>query len=141
MDGVSYFFWLAGQALEIALFFPPTAILTLVAGVSAFVLVWAVLRERWHLALVGTVIPLVLPVAILLCGVLLAYNTDLDESASQWPEWLVTTLLLAHLPLSAALIALLRGARWFALAMSVAIFGYSWGAAIMSTMSVSGRWL
>jgi hypothetical protein len=141
MDGVGHFFWLAAQALDVALLFPPTAVLTLVGGISAFVLVWAVPREHWRRALAGAIIPLALPVTILLCGVLLAYDTDLDEVAPRWPEWLVAGLLLTHLPLGAALVALLQGARWFSLAVSVVVFGYSCGAAIMSTMSVSGRWL
>lgn len=140
MDGVSHFFWLAGQALEVTFYFLPTAAVTLGGVLGAGVALLRLPAVHWWRALVGAVLPVV-PVAILLCGVLLAHNTDLDESAPQWPEWLVGALLLAQLPLAAALVTLLRGVRWFALAMSLAVFGYSCGAAFMSTMSVSGRWL
>jgi hypothetical protein len=141
MDGVGHFLWLAAQALQVALSFPPTAALTLGGGAGALAAVCEVPPDRRRRALAGAVIPLVVPAAILLCGVLLAYDTDLDEAAPRWPEWLVGGLVSAQLPLAAALVGLLRGARWFALTVSVAVFGYSCGAAFMSTMSVSGRWL
>lgn len=144
MDGVDMFFWLAGQALEVTVFFPPTAALFLLGGIGAFLSVCEVPRNRWHhtlACLVVAIIQIAVPVAILLCGVLFAHDTELDEVAPRWPEWLVAGLLMSHLPLATALVALLRGARLFTLTMSVAIFGYSCGAAFMSTMAVSGRWL
>jgi hypothetical protein len=141
MDGLGYFVWLAGQALAVMLVFPPTAVLGLVAGLGAVGALCRLPPNSWRRVLAGALIPLVVPAAILLCGVLFACDTELDEVASQWPEWLVAGFLLAHLPLTAVLVALLRGVRWFTLAVSVAVFAYACGAAFMSTMSVSGRWL
>lgn len=141
MDGVSYFFWLASQAVEVTIYFFPAALLILAGGIGAAASCQVVPRDQWRLVLSGVVIQLAVPVAILLCGVLFVHNTGLDEAAPQWPEWLVAGLLLFHLPLAATLIVLLRGGRWFILAVAIAIFGYSVGAAFMSTMSVSGRWL
>jgi hypothetical protein len=64
-----------------------------------------------------------------------------DPDTTRVPEQLVLGILLFHLPLAATLITLLRGARWFTSGVALAIFGYSWGAACISTMSVTGSWL
>jgi hypothetical protein len=141
MDGVCYFWWLTGQAFAVTIGFRPLVALTLAGVIGALVTLGAMRPDQWRRTLAGALIPLVIPAAILLCGVLLANSTELDEIAPRWPEWLIGALLLAHLPLAVVLVTLLRGARWFVLAVSVAIFGYSCGAAFMSMMSVSGRWL
>ncbi len=141
MEGVGYFFWLGGEALSFPALFPPAGALMFLGVVGAFASLPYVPLDRWRQALTGALVPLALPTAILLCGVLLVCDPDLDDVAPRWPEWLVGGLLLAHLPLAALLVWRLRGALWFSLSASAAVFGYSCGAAFMSVMSVSGRWL
>jgi hypothetical protein len=141
MSGVGFYFWLAFQALSVLVFFPPAGLLMLGGIVASAVTLAMMPADRWRQALIGALAPLALPAAILLCGVLLVHDTELDTVAPRWPEDLVTGLLLAHIPLGLTLAWRLRGVRMFALSVSVAVAGYSCGAAFMSIMSVSGRWL
>jgi hypothetical protein len=86
MDGFGYFLRLAGQALEVTRVFPPTAVLGLASLAGALGEASRVppgLRRR---AVAGAVIPLAIPAAILLCGALLVYDTDLDVPAAWWSE-------------------------------------------------------
>jgi hypothetical protein len=141
MGDAEQVFWFAAQALAATFGFPPTALLV-VGGCAGAIVSAGALRpnQKWG-ALVAVVVPLALPVAIVVCGVLLTFDTDLDAVAPSWPEWLVYGLLAAHLPTAVGLMALLNNARRFVLATSVAAFGLSCGAAFMSIMAVSGRWL
>jgi hypothetical protein len=141
VNPIGYYFWLGGQAFEVLLIFPPAGLLMAVGLIGAVCSLPRVSPARWRQALAAVLLPLAVPAAILLCGVLLVHDTALDTEAPRWPEWLVGGLLVAHLPLAAALVCWLRGARWFALSVSAAVAGYSCGAAFMRIMSVSGRWL
>ncbi len=139
--GVVHLVSLAVLALEVLFIFPPLAALTLAGMVGAPWAADGVPADRWRPALAGVALQLVFPAAILLCGVLLAHDTALHVAAPRWPEWLVEGLFWAQVAVAIALLVLLRGARWFILAVSVGILGYSCSAAAVSSMSVSGRWL
>jgi hypothetical protein len=141
MNAVGYFFWLAIQAFEVLVLFPPAWILMIAGGLVALAAGGQVRREHRRRAAIAVVLPLVPPVMILACGVFFAHDASLHAQAPAWPEWMIDGLLIAHLVLTAVLVVLLRGARWLALAVCAATLGYAVGAAIMSTMSVSGIWL
>ena len=141
MNGLEYYFWLAIQALQVLVLFPPAALLMFVGVIGTVASVQFLPPDRRRRATAAILIPMALPAAILLCGALLVHDTDLDSLAPRWPEWLIGGLLLAHLPVAGLLVWRVRGARWVALFSSMAVASYSCGAAFMSTMSVSGRWL
>ncbi len=140
MNGFSHFIFLAGLSLQVMVLLP-TTVLTLIGGIGILYTVAKVEPRRWRQAVAAAVLPLVVPASILLCGVLLANDPDLDLEAPEWRVWLVQGLLLVHLPLTAVLMKLLWRIRWFTLFASLAVFGYSCGAVISSTMSVTGDWL
>src|SRR5262249_39611637 len=122
--------------------FPLAALFMLVGGVGVMASLPSMPPARWRQAAVALLAPLPVPAAILLCGVLLSHRENgWVVPAPRWPEYLVTGLLAAHLPLAAVLVWRLREARALALFALLAVAGYSCGAAIMSTMSVSGKWL
>jgi hypothetical protein len=141
MNGIEHFFWLAAQSFVFLVLWPPAGILMLMGILGVAATAEQVARIQWQQVVAAVLPPLILPMAILLCGVLLAHDTALDTPSPRWPEWLVEGLLAAHLPLAAALTASVRDARWFVLSVCVATFGYSWAASFMSLMSVSGQWL
>jgi hypothetical protein len=141
VTGVEYFFWLAAQAFQVPVLFPPATLLILVGGVGAVGSLPYASSARSRQVLVAVLVPMALPAAILLCGVLLSHDTELDTVAPRWPERLIGSLFFAHIPVAALLVWRLRGARWLALFASIGMAGYSCGAAFMSIMSVSGRWL
>jgi hypothetical protein len=142
MSDVTYYFWLAGQAFEVPLLFPPAGALMFVGGAGAVLSSLSGDSGRWAQAAIAVSAPLALSAAILLCGVLLVHRSNgWVEPAPEWPGYLITGLLATHLPLGAVLVWRLREVRLFALCASVAVAGYSCGAAVMSGMSVSGQWL
>jgi hypothetical protein len=103
MTGVGYFFWLAGDAFSVLVGIPPAGLLVLVGGVGTVVSLGSVSSGHGRQALAAILIPMILPMSILLCGVLWAHNTELRTEAPQWPEWLIGGLLLAHFPIAAVL--------------------------------------
>ena len=141
MDGVRYFFWLATMAMQLTVYFFPVALLILAGGISATVLFSSLPSDRRRHALAGAVIQPAVPIAILLCGVMLRYDLTRGGPAPKASSWLVEGLVLFHLLLTAALVGRLRGARWFTFAVAVAVFPYSWAAAAISVMSITGMWL
>jgi cytochrome bd-type quinol oxidase subunit 2 len=141
MNIVAYFFWLAAQALQFPLLFPPVMILMVVGIIGTASSTPFALPNRWRQDAASLLIPAVVPISILLCGTLFMHDTELDEVAPRWPENLIIGLLLTHIPLVALLVWRLRGARWLAFCASLMIASYSCGAAFMSIMAVSGRWL
>jgi hypothetical protein len=141
VSGVEYFFWLATQAIELTIYFFPIALLILGGGVSAPILFGSVPIERRRYALIGAAFQLAVPVIILFCGVFFRRDAMPDAATPKYAARFVEGMLLFHLILAAILIVRLRGARWFTLAVAVAVFAYSWAAAAMSMMSVTGLWL
>jgi hypothetical protein len=140
-EAIFRFGWLAVMAI---LFFPmtwPGCVLLVGGSVAAIILGEKVeklgkdtLRRAWRWGLS----PLMLSAGILVCGALF---WDAVDYGLRWPEFAIHLLLLAHIPLAALLAFFQPGARWFVLALSVAIFGYSFGAWVMSGMAITGDWL
>jgi len=141
MGGVGYFFRLAVEGFMILQLIWPAGYMIFVGTIWAVVLFHILPEAHRRKALVGALIPLVIPAVILVCGVLLVNDIDSDTLPPRWPEWIIGGLLLSHLPLTAVLIWWQKGARWFVLCASLAVASYSCGAAFVSIMSVSGRWL
>ena len=138
---VGYFIWLAVESVAVLAIFPPALFLLAVSLLGVVQTAHYVPLDRRRQALATTLLTLALPLAILLCGVLLKHDGELQGSARDWPEWLVEGLFVAHLPLAALLMAMMRGIRWFVLSISGLCLGYSCGAAFMSIMSVTDTWL
>lgn len=139
MNYIEYFFWLAMNAFASPILFPPLIIPMLIGAIGLFISLLSVQISRRQFFL-GAFLPLILPFAILLCGVVF-HHVPNSGSDTAWAEWLIIGLLFAHLPLCVWQVAKLRDAWWFALCSSLLVFGYSCGAAFMSTMSVTGIWL
>jgi hypothetical protein len=89
VNPIGYYFWLAGQAFAFPLIFPPAGLLMVGGLIGAVLSLPRVPHARWRQAQAAVLLPLAVPAAILLCGVLLAHDTALDTEAPRWPEWLV----------------------------------------------------
>jgi len=141
MNALFYYLWLAVQSVTVLVLLPYAGILFLAGAFMALVFAFRLRPEQRLRALAGTFASLVIPAAVLLCGVVFAHNPLLDSKAPTWPLQLIHGLLVAQLGLGALLVSLLRGIRFFVLAMSTAAFGYAIGAWFISGMSISGEWL
>jgi hypothetical protein len=72
MGNVAYFFWLGAQAFGLPALFPPAGFLMFGGAVATAVAVSRVPTGCWRQVLAAILIPVAVPAAILLCGVLLA---------------------------------------------------------------------
>jgi hypothetical protein len=144
VNELRYFLILAQQVYFVLTGFFPITLLLLVAWVWAFVATKPEPKGgRWQMFLLGCLPPFAIPVAILVCGVLFvsepAWETGVEPPA--YPSYIITLLLLAHLPL-AGLLVWRWGKRWPAVVASSVCAGYvSLAAWLISSMSVTGVWL
>jgi hypothetical protein len=137
LERVFGFAWLAIMAV---LFLPMTwpGVVLLVGGsIAAIILAGKLDADRVKRAWRWGMSPLVLSFGILVCGAVF-WDDQLNWRSAVAA---IHVLLLAHIPMAGLLAFFQPGARWFVLALSVAIFGYSFGAWVMSGMAITGDWL
>jgi hypothetical protein len=140
MEDVLCFFSYAFFAVELLVLFVP-ALLLIVFGLG-----WAAMLARSEglirvrRALRWTLLQLLIPITILWVGVLLRERGS-EAEPPKWPVHLINSLLWGHVPLPVVLVWSLREARGFVFFLSLAVFGYSLSAAVVSGMAVTGAWL
>jgi hypothetical protein len=140
MGPVSYFFWLASQAIEVGIgLLPIYAIVALLglgtAGVSAARDPES-LRRKWRWLL----FPLAIPVLILAYGVAFHYSGPIG-SAPAWRVQVLNVLVWSHVPIGLVQLAVVRRNPLVPLGLSVFQWWLSLSAAFMSSMSVTNNWL
>jgi hypothetical protein len=139
MDPVSFFFFLAFQAVEVFVLLAPMFSIPTVVG-----FIWAVregmlqpglLRGKW----LWVLLPFLIPVLILVYGVVFKYAGRIG-TAPAWREAALNYILLAHVLLVGILLVLLRRAPLIVLGLSALPFGLSISASVMASMSVTNGW-
>ena len=87
-------------------------------------------------------VPILLPVVILMVGGI--YRHDYAQNPgtpSRWPQYVVISLFLVHLPIAGYFLYSMPRFRWFASSVSLAQIYLSYWAAFVASMSVTGDWL
>jgi len=140
MSELSYFFWMAEQAVNGLLYaWPITGILL---GVVAAALGVAVHKDRLTVNNVAwSVFPIIVPLALLAWGVVFK-ATGLDANLrTTWQTHAVYVLLCSQIPVAAFAVWRARHARLLAVAAAVFISHYSFWAAFVVGMSVTDDWI
>lgn len=138
---VNGFVWLAAEALfGFPAICPPAGIMMIVGMIGTIASFYSVERHNSKEACIAVLLPLILPVSILFCGIFLADHEGMTPPPG-WAATLVVVFFLAHLPLGGLLVWRLRGVRPLAFFASLTLTGFSWGAAFFSFMSVTGVWV
>jgi hypothetical protein len=134
--------WWASQAVECSLVFFPR--FSWLAGVSALVALVASAADRrvWGLRSLWMLSPIAVPMLLLAFGVVFQHTSTIT-AVPEWPKHVVEWFPWLLLPLGLALLACFRSvSKWLIiLSVSTVALWLSFGAEVMSWMSVTNIWL
>ncbi|MGC8641682.1 MAG: hypothetical protein ACP5XB_17585 [Isosphaeraceae bacterium] len=133
--------WWTSQTIECSLYFFPR--FAWVAGAATLIalIASAVDRRVWRLRSLWMLSPIAVPVLLLAFGIAFRHTTF--DPAPEWPRHVVEWFLWLLLPLALTLLACFRSvSNWLIiLGLSIAAIWLSYGAGMMSWMSVTNIWL
>jgi hypothetical protein len=138
MDGVDYFFSLAATACLLVFVYWPSAFLVTFGLGTASTLAVRGAKNEYRSPALGSLAQLVVPAAILLCGVLFRWDGPDDADPPAWPSHFIPYLLWGHVPVTAGLLVFFRRAWLLVLAAGLAVLGFSLAAVLASGMAVTG---
>ncbi len=134
--------WWGSQAVECSIYFFPR--FAWAAGAASIVALLASVADRrvWRLRSLWMLSPVAVPVLLLAFGVVFQH-TSTTTAAPDWPKHVVGWFPWLLLPLGLALMGCLRSvSKWLIiLSVSTVALWLSFGAGIMSWMSVTNIWL
>lgn len=142
MDTTSYFLWLGEQTLSGVRYSWLVALAISAAFCAAAIVNNPYKKKPVDSRTIVLWAPILLPVAILAVGDIFRHDyTQNQAKPSEWPQYAVIGLFLAHLPITGYFLYSLRGFRWFATTVSLVQIYLSYWAAFVASMSVTGDWL
>lgn len=141
MNGVDYFFWLAGQSIQVGLMLMPSiallAFLGLVIAFAAHINRPEAIKRKWRWLL----LPFLIPIVILLYGVIFRYAGPRHSPETTQRVLVLQILLWSHVPIAFIFTIFLRQNPLVPLGLSFFQFWLSLSTAAMAGMSVTGNWL
>jgi hypothetical protein len=134
--------WWASQSIECSLYFFPHFALVALAATLVALVTSAADRRVWRLRSLWMLSPIAVPVLLLAFGVEFRHNVTCVP-APEWPRHFVEWFPWLLLPLTLALLGCFRSvSKWLIiLGVSTVALWLSFGAELMSWMSVTNIWL
>jgi hypothetical protein len=136
-EAFRFFFWLGSQAFDAATYFFPGFTWIACGGLVLALIDAATHKRVWRWRSLWLLVPFALPVAILACSVMFRIsNAFVDQRVSA-----LSVLFWSHVPVSIILLIAIRKNWLVVLGLSLFQAWISLGSTIMSTMSITNRWL
>lgn len=141
MNAVEYFIWLTGQTISVLLYFWPVTLL--LGAAVVFTTIRVTLRSMlFPKALAWSLLPSVVPVAILLWGVVFErQGPGVLVRLLSWEMAPILTLIAMSIAVGAYATWKAMGCRWMVASTSAMFVWFSLAAGFLSGMSVTGDWL
>lgn len=147
MNGIGYFFWLAGMSWELFFGLPSVSVLTLVLSILAFLgLIAATIasalrpsatKKKWRWLL----LPFLIPLVMLIFGVAYRHDVSGRSLENSIGEQVLHILLWSHIPIAILLTILVRKNPLVPIGLSFLQFWLSFCTYAVASMSVTGNWL
>ena len=136
-------FWWVSQSLDCSLYFYPR--FAWAAGAASLVALMAVASDRrvWRLRSLWMLLPIAVPMALLAFGIAFRQYTGAPMPTTDLRRHVVEAFPWLHLPIGIILLGCFRSvSNWIIIGgISTAAVWFSFGAQIMSWMSVTNVWL